>query len=209
MLIIRILKYRRLCTFLAWASKIDTRNYATHFTYDDKERLTQVRDNQYALSENDYNYINASASCVDCHFITVNTNSYTYVKTENIQVTYNFPSGLSPVSKWKISYGEGDDVRGTRIRSVFNKQYTTNGLKIIRLYLYLSDGSFITGHKNIRIEEGTVAGSNVEFKNIVVVNARKKSARICGDPGSIVTHRKYGGSRPDQVGFISVSEEPH
>lgn len=191
------------------ASKItDTRNYATHFTYDDKERLTQVRDNSnMLLSENDYNYINASASCVDCHFITVNTNSYTYVKTENIQVTYNFPSGLSPVSKWKISYGEGDDVRGTgNPPSVFNKQYTTNGLKIIRLYLYLSDGSFITGHKNIRIEEGTVAGSNVEFKNIVVVNARKKSARIYGDPGSIVTYTgSIGGSRPDQVGFVSVS----
>jgi len=192
----------------------DIRGYQMNYTYDNKERLIKVKDNDNALlSVNEYNLLDEVEPCVDCKIISLNTSSYTYSRTENFDLNINLPNNTPSIQKWKVDFGDGTITEGNGSPpSIIGHSYSLDepyGLKVIRVYANFNDQNFITGNVNVRVAEGTITGEDVRFGDITVVNTPnntpKKIAKIYGTPGSQVSYKAFiAGATSEQYGYASV-----
>ncbi|WP_394749304.1 hypothetical protein [Spongiimicrobium salis] len=192
---------------MVWNSS--RRDYTHSFSYDLMERLTAVRDNSAALiSENAYNVLNEGVPCTNCSHIVLKGIKYKFYNTESITITRRLPSGIPPITHWRLEAGDGTTLdQGTgALPGSFSFHYTTLGMLNVRLYAYFGENSFVTGNTNIRIlKTPPIPGEDVRIENVVTVSDRKRTARIYGSPGSDVSYTfTLQGPRGDQSGTVQV-----
>jgi hypothetical protein len=178
------------------------------YAYDDKERLVSVKNNDNKLiSENKYNLVNESTTCLTCDpVIFLTSSAYALFANQDANLTVVIPSGIPAIQRWELYLGNGIVQQGDGMPSGnYVVNYTSTGVKPVRMYVYFSDGTFITGNINFRVFTGTIPGGDVYFTNIQNGTTGATSAQIYGDPGTVITYYvDCNGSTSELTGLAHV-----
>ncbi|MBC31155.1 MAG: hypothetical protein CMH48_09940 [Muricauda sp.] len=171
----------------------DSRGHRTSFHYDDRERLIEIKDDDsHLLEDYEYDLAYETADCLEgcTNTVSLSTSDYQVFRNQNFTISYSI-SGTFTIARWELWYGDDTFQNGTGVPAGLSHSYGSDesyGLKPIRLFLYDSNDTLITGNINVRLSPGNIPGGDVYFGNISSQNSNPLSARIYADPGSEITY---------------------